>query len=114
MTLNSGVLRRIWVSFPPGPRGEVFLQVFHWGQQILPVSPGEALAWDGVTFDFPLDYDFNQIPFTLTLVGWSPTANFAHTVSVRAHIEEPATAGSPATPSSLLDRLSGLFTGQGG
>jgi len=109
MELSYGIIRRVWLHFPPGCRGAVSVALFHRLQQIAPATPGEGVALDDVLFGFPMQYDLTSLPYTLQLRGWSPEASFSHSVTVYVDLDVTA-APTPAIASgSVLSLLQGLF-----
>ena len=108
--LTHGVVRRIWVVIPPGPRGEVHLAIFDNLHQVLPATPGGSVTGDDITIEFPEDYFMDQVPYTLEIRGWSPSATFKHTLTVYVLVEGLELVVVPPSSQSLLERISGVFS----
>jgi len=107
--LTHGVIRRIWIVFPPGPRGEAHLAIFDQLHQVLPATPGGSVTGDDITVEFPEDYFMDQVPYVLELRGWSPNATFKHTLTVYVLVEALAAVEIVPSSQNLLERIAGVF-----
>lgn len=85
--LQTGVLSRIEIRFPPGCAGLVFFQVFDREHQVYPREPGEAFVGDDWLVDIPERMLIDSEPYGLTLRGWSPDADYDHSVYVHFVVE---------------------------
>ena len=82
-----GVTRRVWVMFPPGPKGLVHVAIWHWGWQVWPWAPGTDFAWDNYVYTFEDRYPMRAEPFEFIMKGWSYDDFFPHTISFAVSIE---------------------------
>lgn len=88
LPLTRGTIRRFLVSFPPGCHRLTHVQVFHFGWQLLPWSPGESLAWDNYVFDLTHHYPVEVEPYDLTIRAWNDDDSYDHTVFVGVLFDE--------------------------
>jgi len=107
--LTYGRIQYIWLHFPPGCRGQVYVALFRSLTQIAPATPGQGIALDDVLFGFPTDLVLDEPPYQLQLAGWAPVSSFAHTITVHVALDVSTQPNAPQTPQSLLARLAGLF-----
>lgn len=103
--LVRGTLRRIQISFPPGPSALVHVVVLDKLLQIAPVNPEESFAWDDLTFAFDMDYGLTDRGHLLTLQGWSPDTYYDHTVTFGFDVEPAAAEGERG----VIERLAQLL-----
>ena len=101
------VLLRLYV--PPGPRGEISLWFKHQNSQLAPSPPSTWDRLDGVTLEWPLDYEGSEGETQFHLYAASPDANFQHTIDFELLVEAAEEAQPTTTPRSIMDRVSGLF-----
>lgn len=80
--LAYGTLTKIWVCFPPGPFGWVYVAVLDKLNPLCPAVEGQSLHWDGYPFEFNYNHKMHEEPFELTVKGWSPGALFEHTITL--------------------------------
>jgi len=89
-----GLLSEIEVYFPPGSAGRVYGQVrYHdYGQVryheriVFPSSPDMSFRGDDTLLTFNERFPLTETPYTLTLVGWAPTATYDHAFFVSISI----------------------------
>lgn len=92
MKLTHGVIHTVRIDFPPGPRGEVNLVIFKGGTQLYPFNLEGYFNTDNryITFD---DYqELFSAPYTLTAKGWSPDADYDHTLHIEIGLIESKVA----------------------
>lgn len=107
----AGQLINLRVYIPPGPRGELYLRLFHRGVQIAPSRVGTWWRPDNVVLNFPLDYPISKGDTIFYLQGVSPTASFQHAVDFELFVQPGNPAQAIGQPSGLLSRISDLFGG---
>ncbi len=82
LVLTRGTITRVSVAFPPGPSGLVHVILKNKAFQLWPSSPETSLAWDDYVISWAEDYEINEYPFNLTLVGWSEDTIYSHKVTL--------------------------------
>ena len=80
-TLTRGKLVRIGVFFPPGPATLVHVVCRHNLHQLIPANYDGTLNYDDIMIYTDLEYEMVDAPYTLRMVGWSPTAIYQHTIT---------------------------------
>jgi len=98
LQVQPGVTRQVWVMFPHGCFGLVHLQVWYWGWQLWPWTPGSSFAWDDYVFVFEDRYPLTEPPYELVLKAWNDDDTYEHRVTFACTIE-------PAAPQDELERL---------
>jgi hypothetical protein len=81
--VHPGVVKRVEVSFPPGPAGLAHCQIYLWERQIWPANPDSDFAGDDLQMIFDEDLDLADPPFEFDIVGWNLDDTYPHTVTVR-------------------------------
>ena len=88
MKLTHGVIHAVKIDFPPGPRGEVYLAIFQGGVQRWPFNRGGYFRADNTLINFDEFLELNSEPYILTAKGWSPDANYDHTLHIQIGVIE--------------------------
>ena len=81
--LTSGVIHRVEVGFPPGPRYMVYCAIRKGLHQVWPTNPGGSFNSDNFTIVINEFYPLLYSPYLLTLQGWSPGTTYKHIIEVR-------------------------------
>jgi len=81
-----GLLSEIEVYFPPGSAGRVYGQVRYHERIVFPSSPDMSFRGDDTLLTFNERFPLTETPYTLTLVGWAPTATYDHAFFVSVSI----------------------------
>jgi hypothetical protein len=84
--LTHGVIKKVAVAFPPGPKGLAHLVIRHWEHQAWPTNPEASFAWDNYTIEFDEEFELDTAPYTLTLEGWNEDDTHEHTITVRVGV----------------------------
>lgn len=84
--LTHGFVRRVSVSFPPGPMGLAHVVIYRYEHQVWPTNPDESFAWDNVTIEFEEEFDLTERPHTLSIRGWNEDDTYSHEVTVRFEV----------------------------
>jgi hypothetical protein len=84
--VHPGILKHVWVSFPPGCCALAHLQVQYMERVIYPANPNADITGDAETISFDEDVLLSDPPFEFTLVGWNEDDTFSHTLIVRMQI----------------------------
>lgn len=88
MTLAKGILQTVRLFFPPGPRGEVNVIIEGNSSQIYPSNEEGTFNADNLYINFDDYYEILQPPFRFTAKGWSPTADYEHTIRIQIGVIE--------------------------
>jgi len=88
-----GMVKRVWIMFPPGPKGLAHVVIYHKGWQCWPWAPGTDFAWDNFVYTFEDSYPLTAEPFEFVMKGWSDDDFYSHKISFAVTVE-PA----PAVP----------------
>lgn len=84
--LPSGVLTKVEVAFPPGPKGVAHAQVYHNEQQLFPTNPDEDYAWDDTTVMWEGEYELPESWNGLSLRGWNTSTQYEHKITARFQV----------------------------
>ena len=84
--LTHGIIHRVEVGFPEGCVKLVHCVIKEGLHQHWPTNPDGSFNTDGYTIAFNEFLDFTRKPYILTLVGWSPTTIYPHTLEIRIGI----------------------------
>jgi len=82
-----GMVRRVWVMFPPGPKGLAHVTIYHWGWQVWPWAPGTDFAWDNFVYTFEDRYPLTAEPLEFVMKGWSDDDFYPHTISFAVTVD---------------------------
>jgi len=84
--VTKGVVHYAEVSFPAGCRQYVYLRLFHLEHQIIPTNRQGSLRGEGYTIPISEHYKLDTAPYIIKAKGWSPSAVYNHTLTVRIGI----------------------------
>ena len=88
LKLTHGVIHAIRLDFPPGPRGEVNLAIYHEEHQLYPTNPGGAFNADNTYITYDDYFELLTAPYELVARGWAPTADYDHTIHIEIGLLE--------------------------
>ena len=88
----------IEILVPPGPRGNVGLQVAQSGGQVFPTEPGQFLVNDGEIIRWPVEGANTSGAWQVIAYN---TGTFDHTVEVRFLVDLPARPSSELAPTFI-------------
>lgn len=88
LKLTHGVIHTVRLDFPPGPRGEVNIALYHEGHQLYPTNPDGAFNADNTYINYDDFFELLTEPYSLKARGWAPTANYDHTVHIEIGVME--------------------------
>ncbi len=100
-----GRLFHVEIAYPPGPANLVRTVIKDALYQVVPANPDASLGWDDYTHKIDMDYELTDRAHELTLVGWSPSAVYDHTITFRFDVE-PAEGDGERT---IIERLAELL-----
>ena len=87
--LTSGVIHRVEIGFPAGPRHMVYIAIRKGLHQVWPTNPEGSFNSDNFTIVINEFYPLLTAPYKLTLQGWSPDTTYAHNIEVRFALLPP-------------------------
>ena len=83
----AGIITEVEILFPAGHSGLTYLQIWYLGRQIFPTSEGATFQGDDNVIEFSEQWVIFEVPHILTLHGWGPEAELAHTIFVEISIQ---------------------------
>ena len=89
LKLTYGIIHRVEVEFTPGCHRYAFVRIYKDEHQLLPTNPDQAFASDGHTIVIDEHEELFYPPYTLVVRGYSPEADYDHTIIVRVGILPP-------------------------
>lgn len=89
LDLEFGYISEVELMFPAGHAGLTYVQIYHQSRLIFPLSPGQAFRGDDHVIQFDEDFPFFEVPYSVTVVGWAPSATLDHTVYVEISVSAP-------------------------
>lgn len=98
LTFPARVVLRVDVRIPPGPRGELGVQLAVSGQQVVPYQSGQWLVMDDETVSFDLRNFPNSGAWQLIAYN---TGAFSHTVYLRFHLDTVQQSTAPLQPVTI-------------
>ncbi len=105
LKLTHGVIHTIRLDFPPGPRGEVNLALYHEEHQLYPTNPGGAFNADNTYVNFDDFFELSTAPYALKARGWSPTADYPHTIHIQVGVIESKIALASLKMAAMLEKF---------
>lgn len=105
INLVSGVIHQLEIEFPAGCRGTASLVIFHGAHQVWPTNIDEAFNTEDFTIVVREAEKLPAGPNLFRLVGWSPEAQYDHTITVRFGILPP----EAVLISAIVDAIKSLF-----
>lgn len=111
MVLTQGIIHRLEVTFPAGCGNEVHVVIRRAVHQVWPTNPGGTMKGNFWTISVPVWYEMEEAPYRLHAYGWSPGANFPHTITIRLGLERRELLMPPREELAILRRLGGLIFG---
>ena len=88
LKLTHGVIHTVRLDFPPGPRGEVNIALYHEEHQLYPTNLDGAFNADNTYINYDDFFELATAPYFLKARGWAPTANYDHTVHIEVGVME--------------------------
>lgn len=80
--LSHGVITRVIFRPRPGHASLLHVRVFHRRHQIFPDNADDDLHGDTFPVQWNEWYEMFEKPFTLTIVAWNDSQNYAHTFDI--------------------------------
>lgn len=76
--VSAGVLHRVVIRVPPGPRGTLSFFVAHHLHQIIPTSSGEVVSGDDMNIDYDEFYPLFGTDTLLDVYSWNVSTLYDH------------------------------------
>lgn len=105
--LDTGILTSVKVHFRSGCHNRVYVVLYDKLQQIIPAHQTEALYGNDVTYEVPMQYEITHKGYDLTVMGWSPSTRYDHTITFWFDLVESAQEERVSPLSNLLHILGG-------
>lgn len=86
--LTHGVIHTVRFDFPPGPRGEVDVVLYHEEHQLYPTNPDGSFNADNTYINYDDFFELTTEPYSLKARGWAPDADYDHTVHIEIGVME--------------------------
>lgn len=84
--LSYGTIQRVFVCFPPGPKGLAHVVIKRYESQVWPTNPAASFAWDDFVFVVEDEFLLETAPFSVKLVGWNNDDTYEHTITVMFNV----------------------------
>lgn len=81
-----GIVKRVWLFFPKGHRGQAKVRIKRFEHQVWPSNPDEWYLGDGTIIDIEENYPLNIFPFEFILEGYNTATTKQRTTYVRFNI----------------------------
>lgn len=88
LKIVKGIITQINILFPPGCAHEVCITFNRGLHQIYPTNPDGYFIGDGVNIAGEVFHHVKVAPFEVQIYGWSPSANYDHTIHVYLWIKQ--------------------------
>ena len=105
MDLTHGVIHSVRIIFPPGPRGEVSVQIYDGGHQLYPTNSGGVFNADNIAISFDDYYELLRGKYDLEARGWSPDADYQHVIRIQIGVLESRVALASLRVAKGLDKF---------
>jgi hypothetical protein len=107
LQLSKGTISNWLVQFPPGCAALAHVAVLYHEQKILPAGEADSLAWDGYTYEAREQYEVDEEPYELKIIGWNEDTSYQHTIAVAVELFPTP----DVTTEGLLERMLRAFIG---
>lgn len=99
-----GVIRHVWLFFPPGHRGKAKTRVLRFQSQIWPTNIDAWYLGDGTVIEFDENYPLLGSPYELYVEGYNTSLDHPHTTYLRFTVmpEEEVTTPTILVPRRVL------------
>jgi len=93
-----GVVKHVWLFFPPGHRGTTKVRILHHEHQLWPTNQNEWYLGDGTVIEFTENYSLSVPPYEFILESYNDSTEHSHTTYVRFTILEQELTYIPILP----------------
>lgn len=98
LKLTPGVIDHLALYFPAGSAGNLYIQLWLNGYQLVPWERGQWLRGDDLLIPDSGRYEVNEEPYLLTVKGYSTASNYAHSALVSVELTPyQAVVGAPVS-----------------
>ncbi len=105
LKLTHGVIQTVRLDFPPGPRGEVSLVIYHEAHQLYPTNPDRVFSADNTYINYDDYFELFTAPYELVARGWAPTADYDHTIHIEIGVLESKIALAALSVAKGLEKF---------
>ena len=84
--LSYGTISRVFVCFPPGPKGLAHVVIKRYESQVWPTNHAASFAWDDYVYVIEDEFDLTDTPYTVKLEGWNFDDTYPHTITVMFNV----------------------------
>lgn len=84
--LSYGTINRVFICFPPGPKGLAHVVIRRYESQVWPTNLAESFAWDNFVFVIEDEFELVTAPYSIKLVGWNGDDTYEHTITVMFNV----------------------------
>jgi len=106
--IQTGVVSKVWITFPAGCAGLVKMRVLHGGHPFIPVNADNYLRGDNFTFELPVMYEITDHPTILSVLVWNEDATYSHTVDILILVLPKALVLPTGATEGILESLKTL------
>ena len=85
-----GIIDYVGVQIPLGVKALTFLQLWRGLYQIAPANPGGWIKGENIVVEWKEEFDLTQPPFFIAAKTYNDDDSYAHTLTVRVHVNEKA------------------------
>lgn len=89
LELAYGFISEVEILFPAGHAGLTYVQIYYQSRLVFPLSPGQSFRGDDLVVQFDERFPILEVPHSVQVVGWAPSATLDHTVFVEISIDAP-------------------------
>ena len=86
LKLTPGLIEHLALYFPPGSAGNLYIQLWLNGYQLVPWERGQWLRGDDLLIPDYGRYEVDEEPYLLTVKGYSTAVNYSHSALVSVEL----------------------------
>jgi hypothetical protein len=105
LKVTKGIITSLEIKFPPGCHSLAKVRILRSTFQLIPLSRGEWVTGDAETVKTDPYYELEETPSELVFKGCSPSASYAHTITVRVSIVPVEVGASWLVMKDFIDVL---------
>lgn len=100
--LTPGVIEHLALYFPAGSAGNLYIQLWLNGYQLVPWERGQWLRGDDLLIPDSGRYEVDEEPYLLTIKGYSTATNYAHSALVSVELTPYQAVVGAAAPYTIV------------
>lgn len=77
--VSAGVVKKVMVGFPPGPRGLAHIRILYQNHQVWPTNQDGDFAWDNFVYEFDAEFRVEGVPYAFKVIAWNEDDTYSHT-----------------------------------